>query len=518
MDEKLRAITVYIENSKDGGTGGFTIPLPTTKDALKPWLVAIGADEDDPGSIAIQGIGSRVDNLEHRLRICIAEGATLGELNYLAAKIGMLSDHQMDVFLAALDAGRHTGNVAELINLTENLDCFDIQPAFSEEQYAEFLIDQAKDDIADGFWTLMASGDPNLAKIEGYIEKLEEFVDKKAYGAWYAREENGVFTDTGYLTEVGKFREVYCSSADIPKEYRLFPEKPPLKRTTDVELPSFLLKLHALAGDYMGEAKHNIEMIAALRSSEYLLLLDGKSAYLTEAAHAYRRGTTAFDVWINASASPHTKAFAIHITDVHGRIAGDIMDIDVMDRQRDILNRNIPPTEIEATLKNGETVIYTPEKWNTLNLLEKDLVLEFKRKFSNIDYEKAHTHLKWLRAEHEDSCCIVREEDFLAGLNAGYMEQAENPSDGFLRVAQSAAQEALAMGDTAMYRLLPEGPQKLSQTDAVKTGLWYSAYREFAVKRDDLPNLDKWARRSAGIALARPAELIEQKKSHDPEL
>jgi hypothetical protein len=223
MENQTSPIQVYIENARDERIGGFTIPLPITKEALAPWLMAIEADTGDPESIVIKNIRSRVDNLTAALR---SANPSLDELNYLAIKIREMDPSGMDVFLAALDGDRHTESIAEIIGITENFEAFDLQPAFSEAQYGDFLLEEAKDSTAEALERLEKSDDPIDRKLAAHVLELESLTDEATYGRAAAKRENGVFTEQGYLIETGEFREVYRGPADIPREYRLFDDSP----------------------------------------------------------------------------------------------------------------------------------------------------------------------------------------------------------------------------------------------------------------------------------------------------
>lgn len=511
FSESKPSIQAYVENAYDEGAGGFTIPLPITKDELLPWLAAIESDLDDPKGITVRDVRSSADSLAAALR---GKDATLEELNYLAAKINAMDPDSKDIFLAALESVRYAGNAAELINLAGNLDCLELQPAFNERQYGEFLLDQARDDIADGFWTLTASGDPALSKIADYIDELEACVDPATYGRNAAKRENGIFTDTGYLTELGEFKPAYNGPEDIPDEYRLFSTGEGLLMVTDVELLPFLAKLHALAGDYSCDTKDNLETLAALRSSEYLFLLDGKSAYLTEAAHAYRRGAEAFETWMNADDTQDTKAFAIHITEAHGTIRGDVVQIDLENRQHDIFNHSIQAITIEATMKNGETREYSPQEWEGFSMLDKGRAQILKRAFRDGDHTKVHQHLADIR-ENAEFTKGVSEGELLAMVNTGYMEKSPHGAIRYLRISHVAAKEILARGDADVYRLIPSGAKKLSPVDAAKYGLWFKEHKELTIRREDLPKLDNWARRSADAVLARQSERGEAQQERE---
>ncbi|MDL2254373.1 antirestriction protein ArdA, partial [Ruminococcaceae bacterium OttesenSCG-928-I18] len=117
-DERQRKpIQVYIENARDDSIGGFTIPLPTTKESLQPWLEAIGTDGFAAADIAIRGVRSSIPGLEEVLRSVGAERASFDELNYLASKISGLDEYRMDLFIAALEANYHCDNIQDLINV-----------------------------------------------------------------------------------------------------------------------------------------------------------------------------------------------------------------------------------------------------------------------------------------------------------------------------------------------------------------------------------------------------------------
>ena len=58
----------------------------------------------------------------------LGEYANLDELNYLASKLDDMSQDEYERFQAAMEIGDHTGSIQELINLTENLDCYDVYP------------------------------------------------------------------------------------------------------------------------------------------------------------------------------------------------------------------------------------------------------------------------------------------------------------------------------------------------------------------------------------------------------
>ena len=73
------------------------------------------------------------------------------------------------------------------------------------------------------------------------------------------------------------------------------------------------------------------------------------------------------------------------------------------------------------------------------------------------------------------------------------MAAAENPKPDMIRVTNEAAKELLARGDADVYRLTSVGVQKLAPVEAARV----MRYPELAIKREDAPGLDKWAKRTA---------------------
>jgi len=177
-------LNIYIEKWLVPDNGGFTMPLPTSPDALQPFLDGIEVAEWQ--DIAITDIRSDIKGLGDKLQEILAQENMspyrLNELNYLATRIEGLDEYGLEIFAANIEAGRNCATIADIINLTfnENINCFDVQPAFSEEMYGEFQIDMVlPDKHAGAFHRLNESDDPADQALAAYIEKLEAHVDKK---------------------------------------------------------------------------------------------------------------------------------------------------------------------------------------------------------------------------------------------------------------------------------------------------------------------------------------------------
>lgn len=496
------AMNAYIENAADEQIGGFTIPLPTTTEKLRPWLEAIGAEGG--AGIAVLDVRSSIPGFQKALS-SMNEAVNLEELNYLAGKISGMKDWQTELFTAALETERYSGSVKDLINLAENINLFDLQPAFSHEQYGAFQIETAKDNTAGVFERLNKSDDPEERELAQYIFRLEAYVNEEALGRGVVQEENGVFTDRGYLALRGEWKEMYRGPEDIPQSSRLFaaPE-PAFLKTTAIDLTDFLAKAHALGGDFLPDIQHNLSTLEARRSAEYLMLMSDRHIVLTEAAHAYRYESEQFHDFTVSSEFMKARAFALHITDVHQpHVMGHVVEVDIQALREDILRHCIYPTHIDAVQKSGQEVSFTLEQWDRLEGIDLDQIESWTRHFEPGAHSPILRHLEDVREQHEQSGKAVSPEELLSVMNTAYMDRAENRQMYMLRIPLVTAREMLTHGDAEVFRLLPEGAKQLNALDAMHSrgGLWYQQYREFAIKKEDISGMNKWADRTIEAAV-----------------
>lgn len=510
-------IQAYIENAYDSGIGGFTIPLPVTKEALQPWMEAIEAPDFQQSDIAVVQVKSNITELDQALYHLPVEEINFDELNYLAAKIQGLDADQMERFEAALEAGWSYETVPDLINLTENLHLLDLQPAFSVEEYGDFLHEIMGDEHAAAIGKLLDSRDSDLIALAGYIEKLEKSVDSYQLAHNTVQEEQGKFTDKGYVTCPNDLTVVYRGLQDIPTKLCIFTAPEPPLMAKDVELPSFLVQLHAILGDYAHDIRHNLNVLTDLRSAEYLLLMDGTGAFLTSSAHVYRHDTDAHTRWMAAEDAPSVQGFAIHITEVHGRIAGDVVQVDIRERQRDIEEHTMYPIRIDAQQKLGPDVSFTPEQWNAMDAIDRDQLQSWTRQFEPDAFHMVNRHLEQLGDRDAKSCKTIDSDQLLLHINKPYMEQCKHPQPDMLRIPHAIAKEMLTHGDAIIFRLLPEGAKQLSPLDAMQSrgGLWFSEHRDFAIRKSDLPTLEKWAQREVKVITAPVRENLPKTKEQE---
>ena len=135
----------------------------------------------------------------------LGEYESLSELNYLAGQIMELNESE-EFWQAVLNLGEYTGSVKDLINLTENMDCFDyLSGVTSDSDLGYYWIEES------GCYDTKAMG------------ALSSYIDYESFGRDIRFDESGAFADNGYVRLNGSgFVEVYDGKIEnIPEEYRI---------------------------------------------------------------------------------------------------------------------------------------------------------------------------------------------------------------------------------------------------------------------------------------------------------
>ena len=126
-DYPFAAFITNLGKYNEGALVGEWVQFPTTAEELKKAFERIGIGaKDDFGQTYEEWFITDYDCYVDGLYDLSGEYANLDELNYLASKLDDMSQDEYERFQAAMEIGDHTGSIQELINLTENLDCYDI--------------------------------------------------------------------------------------------------------------------------------------------------------------------------------------------------------------------------------------------------------------------------------------------------------------------------------------------------------------------------------------------------------
>ena len=204
-DYPFAAFITNLGKYNEGELVGEWVKFPTTAEELKEVFKRIGiGQKDDFGQPYEEWFITDYDCYVDGLYSKLGEYENLDELNYLASKLDEMSESEYAQFQAGMEMGDHCGSLQEIINLTENLDCYEVYPDIHDyDDLGRYYIEELD--------------------VMQVPEHLQNYIDYEAYGRDVALEENGTFTDQGYVRDTGdSFHEYYDGErGSIPDEYRV---------------------------------------------------------------------------------------------------------------------------------------------------------------------------------------------------------------------------------------------------------------------------------------------------------
>ena len=113
-----------------GARAGEYLKFPTTVEEVQALFSRIGIDGKQYEEYFITDYDSDILGLTDHL----GEYESLDELNYLAHLLEEMTPAELEKLEAVMDAGEYTSSVKDLINLTQNLDCFDFYSDVNSEE------------------------------------------------------------------------------------------------------------------------------------------------------------------------------------------------------------------------------------------------------------------------------------------------------------------------------------------------------------------------------------------------
>ena len=204
-DYPFAAFITNLGKYNEGELVGEWVKFPTTPEEMQEVFKRIGIGEkDDFGYVYEEWFITDYDCYVDGLYDKLGEYSNINELNYLASKLDDMMQYDYDKFCAAVTVGDHTGSIQDLINLTENLDCYEVYSDIDDD-----------DDLGRYYLE-----EVDVLQIPDY---LRGYIDYEAYGRDVRISEGGEYTDFGYVRDSGsRFVEFYNGDReDIPEEYRV---------------------------------------------------------------------------------------------------------------------------------------------------------------------------------------------------------------------------------------------------------------------------------------------------------
>ena len=187
----------------EGRPAGEWVTFPTTAEHLKEVFDRIGIDFKHYEEWHFTEFQSTIPGLTEHL----SEYSHPDELNYLGKLLEMQFDDDREKFIAAIEYGDHADSLQDIINLAQNLDCYWIYPSVhNEEEYGRYLVDELEE--------------PELP------EEAKKYFMYEEYGRDASINDDGMFTEKGYIyNNRNTFTEWY-DGRDVPEEYRVTPQPP----------------------------------------------------------------------------------------------------------------------------------------------------------------------------------------------------------------------------------------------------------------------------------------------------
>ena len=191
----------------EGRPAGEWVTFPTTAEHLKEVFDRIGIDFKHYEEWHFTEFQSPIPGLTEHL----SEYSHPDELNYLGKLLEMQFDDDREKFIAAIEYGDHADSLQDIINLAQNLDCYWIYPSVhNEEEYGRYLVDELEE--------------PELP------EEAKKYFMYEEYGRDASINDDGMFTEKGYIyNNRNTFTEWY-DGRDVPEEYRVTPQPPQRER------------------------------------------------------------------------------------------------------------------------------------------------------------------------------------------------------------------------------------------------------------------------------------------------
>ena len=201
MSEQFSILIDSRSRFETGTPGGAWLSMPATQEQLHAAMRSVGIAADNPQDFFVGGFANTED-CPFDVPLAVIQSGSMDELNYLGKLLEMQRDEDKAKFAAAVTLGEYAGNLKDLINLAQNLDCYWLYPTVqSEEDYGYYLIDE-------------------LDELE-LPEEAKKYFMYEEYGRDASINDGGRFTEQGYVyNNKNTFSEWY-NGRDIPKEYRI---------------------------------------------------------------------------------------------------------------------------------------------------------------------------------------------------------------------------------------------------------------------------------------------------------
>ena len=195
--------SIFLDNraeAQNGGPHGYWLSLPTSAEQVQEALKEIHISADNPQDFFIDGF-SAPEGRALELPEDLVRAASVDELNFLAAQLQKLDAVELAELNAAMQSPARMQTIGQLWDYAENTDCF--------------VLINAKDNHSLGEYYLNNSG------LFVVPDPWKPAIDTERLGSFIANEEQGTFTEYGYLLRTGDEWQRVHDGQPVPEEYRV---------------------------------------------------------------------------------------------------------------------------------------------------------------------------------------------------------------------------------------------------------------------------------------------------------
>ena len=195
--------SIFLDNraeAQTGGPHGYWLSLPTSAEQVQEALKEIHITADNQQDLFIGGF-STPEGKPLELPEDLIRAASVDELNFLAAQLQKLDAVELAELNAAMQSPAKMQTIGQLLDYAENTDCF--------------VLINAKDNRSLGEYYLNDSG------LFVVPDPWKPAIDTERLGSFIASEEQGTFTDYGYILRTSDEWQRVHEGQPVPEKYRV---------------------------------------------------------------------------------------------------------------------------------------------------------------------------------------------------------------------------------------------------------------------------------------------------------
>lgn len=195
--------SIFLDNraeAQTGGPHGYWLSLPTSAEQVQEALKEIHITADNQQDLFIGGF-SAPEEKPLELPEDLIKAASVDELNFLAVQLQRLDAVELAELNAAMQSPAKMQTIGQLLDYAENTDCF--------------VLINAKDNRSLGEYYLNDSG------LFVVPDPWKPAIDTDRLGSFIANEEQGTFTDYGYILRTSDEWQRVHEGQPVPGQYRV---------------------------------------------------------------------------------------------------------------------------------------------------------------------------------------------------------------------------------------------------------------------------------------------------------